>query len=297
MTDDNNNETVTELPYEQSEKQLPVGNQSPVTDKHSRVVDDEYSLVIVEQSSVPDKQPPVAMQLPVTDDHSPICVEDMQSPIADNQVPITEQLPVTDSQLMIIQELPVGDPVEEKQSPVAKQLPVTDSQLPIAEELPTGDQQLPGGDNQASVAKQLSIADKQLSIVEELSAEQELPVGEKQSPLRVVDISCDVDHEQLPHHSEDEMEYLAMEVEHSGDITPSEHGQVVDRSSEDPLNSAASRSEMASTESSPRYINLIIHLYSLNCFICTCIRTFVHYMPAKFFIYECINFFSEHFLM
>jgi len=42
------------------------------------------------------------------------------------------------------------------------------------------------------------------------------------------------------------------------EITPSEHGQVVDRSSEDPLNSDDVRSEMASSEvSSPRYAKLM----------------------------------------
>ena len=57
------------------------------------------------------------------------------------------------------------------------------------------------------------------------------------------------------------MEYLALEMDHSGEITPSEHGQIVDRSSEDPLNSATSRSEMASTtESSPRQVNICITL-------------------------------------
>ena len=39
------------------------------------------------------------------------------------------------------------------------------------------------------------------------------------------------------------------------EITPSEHGQMVDRSSEDPLNSDDIRSEMGSSNaSSPRYV-------------------------------------------
>lgn len=290
MTDNNSKETVTELLDKESEKQLPIGKKSLVANKHSLVVDDEHSLVIDEQSSVPGKQPPVAIHLPVTDEPSLICVEDLQSPVADNQASVAaEQLPVMDYQLPIIEDISAEDPVGEKQSPVTKQLPVTDSQS--AEESPTGGQQLPVTDKQLStsgellteypveekqspVTKQLPVIDSQLPIAEKLTTgDQQLSVGEKQSPLsntKVVDmISCDVDHhlhEQLPHLSEDDNdECLAMEVEHnSGDITPSEHGQVVDLSSEDPLNSIASRSEMASTaESSPRYVNLIIYLYSL----------------------------------
>ena len=76
-----------------------------------------------------------------------------------------------------------------------------------------------------------------------------------------MNVSHDVD--DMGHlHGADEMESLAMETEHNGDITPSEHGQVVDRSSEDPINTGASRSEIASTtESSPRCVSMCLYMY------------------------------------
>ena len=198
---------------------------------NQKVIDDDNNETTELLDKQSDKQPPVGKI--VADKHSPMVDDehsDEQSPVPDEQSSVAIDLPVTDEHSPVCVE-DIQSPMVDNQSPVAKQFPIIDNQLPIAEELPTGDQQLPVGE------KQLPVAD-----------------------TNVVDISCDVDrlHDQLPHHSDDDDndEYLAMEVERSSDITPSEHGQVVDRSSEDPLNSAASRSEMASTtESPPRHVN------------------------------------------
>ena len=198
-----------------------------------------------------------------------------KQPVADNHLPLVDKPPVVDRQPSVVDKQPsVVDkqpPVVDKQPPVVDKQPsvvdkqppvvVSRSHSPLAARGPVLVEQSPVVDNPQSPVRDkppIAVEDRQLLAAESSLIDQLSPV---------MDVSHDgVDighlHGELQHHNnngDEEVESLAMEAD---DITPSEHGQIIDQSSEDPLNTGASRSEMASTtESSPRYFNVIVFYF------------------------------------
>ena len=177
-----------------------------------------------------------------------------KQPVADNHLPLVDKPPVIDKQPSVVDKQP--SVVDKQPSVVDKQPPVEVSRphSPLAAKGPVLVEQSPVVDNPQS-----PVRDKRPTAVEDrqlLAAESSL-INQLSPVMDVSYDGVDIGHlrGELQHHNnngDEEVESLAMEAD---DITPSEHGQIIDQSSEDPLNTGTSRSEMASTtESSPRYL-------------------------------------------